>query len=113
MGCDRPLVDNFKAGVKVELNLVVEHHCSVHVAAFLFIIASSLHHVLWVTEQSQVHQLVIQTVLLGRQKLFIRIKTFADESFDELKDTRWSTVPYKVVWRYCRPGLLCKNGLLV
>lgn len=48
-------------------NLVVERHSSVHMRAFLFIVAGRLHHVLWVTEQSQVHQLVVQTVLLFTQ----------------------------------------------
>lgn len=42
-----------------------ERHSSVHVGSLLFVVAGSLHHVLWVTEQSQVHQLVIQAVLLS------------------------------------------------
>lgn len=48
------------------MNLVVECNSSVHMGAFLLIVTGSLHHVLWVTEQSQVHQLVIQTILLFR-----------------------------------------------
>ena len=43
---------------------MVEHHGPVHVAALLLIVAGGLHHVLRVTEQRQVHQLVIQTALL-------------------------------------------------
>jgi len=39
--------------------LVVQHYSSVHVAAPLLIVAGGLHHVLRVTEQRQVHQLVI------------------------------------------------------
>lgn len=47
-------------------DLVVECDSSVHVGAFLLIVTGCFHHVLWVTEQSQVHQLVIQTTLLFR-----------------------------------------------
>lgn len=47
---------------------MVELHSSVHVGAFLLIVTGSLHHVLWVAEQSQVHQLVVQTSLLFRHK---------------------------------------------
>lgn len=47
-------------------DLVVECDSSVHMGAFLLVVAGGLHHVLWVTEQSQVHQLVIQTILLFR-----------------------------------------------
>lgn len=49
---------------KQTANLVVECDSSVHMGAFLLVVTGCLHHVLWVTEQSQVHQLVIQTVLL-------------------------------------------------
>lgn len=47
---------------------MVELHSSVHVGAFLLIVTGSLHHVLCVAEQSQVHQLVVQTSLLFRHK---------------------------------------------
>lgn len=43
---------------------MVESNGSVHVGPFLLIVTGGLHHVLGVTEQSQVHQLVIQTILL-------------------------------------------------
>lgn len=46
------------------MDLVVERDSSVHMGAFLLVVTGSLHHVLWVAEQSQVHQLVVQTVLL-------------------------------------------------
>lgn len=45
---------------------MVECYCPVHVGAFLLIVTGSLHHVLRVTEQSQVYQLVIQIILLYR-----------------------------------------------
>lgn len=44
--------------------LVVEHHCPVHLLRVLFIIPCCFHHVLWQAEKSQVHQLVIQVVVL-------------------------------------------------
>lgn len=47
---------------------MVELDSSVHVGSFLLIVTGSLHHVLWVAEQSQVHQLVVQTILLFRHK---------------------------------------------
>lgn len=49
-------------------DLVIKCDSSVHVGAFFLIITCSLHHVLWVAEQSQVHQLVIQAVLLFRHQ---------------------------------------------
>lgn len=54
---------------------MVERDSSVHVSAFVFVVTSSLHHVLWITEQSQVHQLVIETVLLGGKKTTTEIST--------------------------------------
>lgn len=45
-------------------NLVVEVDGSVHVGASLLVVTRGLHHVLGVTEQSHVHQLVVQTVVL-------------------------------------------------
>lgn len=45
-------------------DLVIECHSSVHVGAFLLVVAGGLHHVLRVAEQRQVHQLVVQTRLL-------------------------------------------------
>lgn len=47
---------------------MVERNSSVHVGAFLLVVTRSLHHVLWVAEQSQVHQLVVQAILLVRHK---------------------------------------------
>lgn len=49
---------------KCTRDLVVECDGSVHVGFFLLVVTGRLHHVLRVTEQSQIHQLVIQTVLL-------------------------------------------------
>lgn len=57
-----PLVERWK------LDLVIKCDSSVHVRAFLLVVTGSFHHVLWVTEQSQVHQLVIQSVFLVRHK---------------------------------------------
>lgn len=51
-------------------DLVIERDSSVHMGAFLLIVTCSFHHVLWVTEQSQVHQLVIQTTLLVRHNTY-------------------------------------------
>lgn len=51
-------------------DLVVECHSSVHMHPFLFIVRGSLHHVLWIAEQGQVHQLVIQTVLLYKHNSY-------------------------------------------
>lgn len=53
---------------------MVECYCPVHVGAFLLIVTGSLHHVLRVTEQSQVYQLVIQIILLYRHIFESRCK---------------------------------------
>lgn len=55
-------------------HLMVERDCPVHVGAFLLIVTGSLHHVLRVTEQSQVYQLVIQIILLYRHIFESRCK---------------------------------------
>lgn len=49
------------------MHLVVKRNSTIQMGAFLLVVTRSLHHVLWVTEQGQVHQLVIQAVLLIRQ----------------------------------------------
>lgn len=46
---------------------MVKRNSTIQMGAFLLVVTCSLHHVLWVTEQGQVHQLVIQAVLLIRQ----------------------------------------------
>lgn len=49
------------------MHLVVKRNSTIQMGAFLLVVTRSLHHVLWVTEQGQVHQLVIQAVFLIRQ----------------------------------------------
>lgn len=44
--------------------LMEEGHSSVHVGSLFLVVTGGFHHVLRVTEQSQVHQLVIKAVLL-------------------------------------------------
>lgn len=46
---------------------MVKRNSTIQMGAFLLVVTRSLHHVLWVTEQGQVHQLVIQAVLLIRE----------------------------------------------
>lgn len=57
--------ENEGSCLKKSYYLVEERYSSVHVGSLLLIVAGSLHHVLRVTEQGQVHQLVIQAVLLS------------------------------------------------
>lgn len=61
-------------------DLLVECYSSVHVGAFLHIVTRRFHHILWVTEQSQVHQLVIQTILLFRHNTY-----FNNSLWEQLK----------------------------
>lgn len=68
------------------MDLVVESHSSVHMGAFLLVVTGCLHHVLWVTEQSQVHQLVIQAILL-----ITHSKSQEATERDRLKDT-WKCI---------------------
>lgn len=44
--------------------LVVKCDSPVHVGSFLLVVTGGFHHVFWVAEQSQVHQLIIQAILL-------------------------------------------------
>lgn len=63
---------------------MVESNSSVHVGPFLLIVTGGLHHVLGVTEQSQVHQLVIQTILLHT---YIKISGYKQVSCVILNDS--------------------------
>lgn len=42
---------------------MIKHNSSVHVRSFLFIVHGRVHHILWITEQRQIHELLIQVVL--------------------------------------------------
>lgn len=53
-----------KKGHRFVSYLMEEGHSSVHVGSLFLVVTGGFHHVLWVTEQSQVHQLVIKAVLL-------------------------------------------------
>lgn len=63
------IVWNWRQLLEKSHYLVEERHSSVHVASLLLVVAGSLHHVLRVTEQGQVHQLVIQAVLLSDKEM--------------------------------------------
>lgn len=67
-----PLVERFIMHQSIhwkgkKTHLVVKRNSTIQMGAFLLVVTRSLHHVLWVTEQGQVHQLVIQAVLLIRE----------------------------------------------
>lgn len=42
---------------------MVKHNSSVHVCFFLFIVHGCVHHILWITEQRKIHELLVQVIL--------------------------------------------------
>lgn len=49
-------------------HLVVQHDCPVHLLAPLLVVARGLQHVLRGAQQGQVHELVVQAMLLWRHR---------------------------------------------
>lgn len=42
---------------------MIKHNSSIHVCSLFFVIYGRIHHIFWITEQRQIHELLVQVIL--------------------------------------------------